>query len=486
METTRTTHNMLINGEMVGAADGGWIDVENPGSKTMFARVPRGTATDVDLAVTSAKNAFPDWSRTSPSERSRALSAIADLVEQQHEEMARLLASENGNALRTQSRAEVTRVAEIFRYLAGLSRELKGQSSYVSATTLDYTRREPYGVVGAIVPWNSPISLAAQKIAPAICTGNTIVLKASEVAPLGVLMLGQACSEVLPPGVVNVITGYGSECGAPLAAHHDVRKVSFTGSTAVGRSILVAASERIASVSLELGGKSAQVVFPDVDEDLVAEGIITAMRFTRQGQSCTAGSRLLVHADIADSLLASLTDKLKQLQVGDPLDESSDIGAIVNQRQFDRVCNYIGEAERQSPGSLLLGGQPPSVGPLTRGYFVEPTVFLNLPDSTPMVREEVFGPVLSVETWREEDEVIARANDSEYGLAGYVWCKAGAPALRVAHALEAGWVLVNQGGGQALGHSYGGMKQSGLGRELSLEGMLESFTEHKQVSVSLR
>jgi acyl-CoA reductase-like NAD-dependent aldehyde dehydrogenase len=485
MDSTKMTLKMLVDGASVGAREGGWIDVENPGNKTVFAQVPRGTAADVDQAVTAAKKAFVGWSRTSPAERSVALFAIADLLEKRHEEIARLVASENGNALRTQSRGEITRVVEIFRYLGGLSRELKGQSSYVSATTLDYTRREPYGVVGAIVPWNSPVSLAAQKIAPAICTGNTIVLKASEVAPLGVLMLGQACAEVLPPGVVNVITGYGAECGAPLAAHHDVRKVSFTGSTAVGRSILVAASERIASVSLELGGKSAQIVFPDVDQDTVAEGIITAMRFTRQGQSCTAGSRLLVHADIADSLLAALTDRLKRLRVGDPLDESTDIGSIVNQRQFDRVCNYISQAEGQSPDCLILGGKPPTTGPLTKGYFVEPTVFFNLPKTTPMTHEEVFGPVLSVETWHDEDDVIARANDSEYGLAGYVWCKAGAPALRVAHALEAGWVMVNQGGGQALGHSYGGVKQSGLGRELSLEGMLESFTQHKQVSVNL-
>ena len=476
---------MLIDGEWVGSHDGGWIDVESPANKSIIAKVPRGTSADVDRAVAAAKRAFLPWSRTSPVERSAALFAIADLLEQRQEELARQVASENGNALRTQSRGEAARVTEIFRYLGGLCRELKGQASYVSAGTLDYTRREPYGVVGAIVPWNSPISLAAQKIAPAICTGNTIVLKASEVAPLGVLMLGQACAEVLPPGVMNVLTGYGTECGAPLAAHHDVRKVSFTGSTAVGRSILVAASARIASVSLELGGKSAQIVFPDVDEDTVAEGIISAMRFTRQGQSCTAGSRLFVHEDIADSLLARLTDRLKQLRVGDPLEESTDVGSIVNERQFDRVCHYVSEAIEQSPKSLLLGGLPPSEGPLTAGYFVEPTVFLNLPTTTPMTHEEVFGPVLSVSTWREEEDVIALANDSEYGLAGYVWCRAGAPALRVAHALEAGWVMVNQGGGQALGHSYGGVKQSGLGRELSLEGMLESFTQHKQVSVSL-
>lgn len=476
---------MLIDGTWVDALDGETIEVESPGDKSILATVPRGRSVDVDRAVAAAKAAFPGWSRSTPAERGRALTAIADQVEERQEELARLIASETGNALRTQSRGEASRVAEIFRHLAGLCRELKGVSSYVSASTLDYTRREPYGVVGAIVPWNSPVSLAAQKIAPAICTGNTMVLKASEVAPLGVLMLAEMCARVLPAGVLNVVTGYGNECGAPIAEHRDVRKVSFTGSTAVGRSILIAASQRIASVSLELGGKSAQIVFPDVDEDIVAEGVISAMRFTRQGQSCTAGSRLFVHEDIAESFLARLIDRLKQLHVGDPLHEDTDMGALVSKRQFDRVCAYVKGALDRSPGSLLLGGLPPEDGPLSLGYFMEPTVFLNLPDDVPMTHEEVFGPVLSVSTWRDEEEVIAKANDSEYGLAGYVWCKAGAPALRVAHALEAGWVLVNQGGGQALGHAYGGMKQSGLGRELSLEGMLEGYTEHKQVSVNL-
>ena len=262
-------------------------------------------------------------------------------------------------------------------------------------------------------------------------------------------------------------------------------KVSLTGSTAVGRSILAAASNRIAAVTLELGGKSAQIVFPDVDLDYTTDGVMTAMRFSRQGQSCTAGSRLFVHESIADKFLEMLTTKLKKMRVGDPLDEANDTGSVVNAKQFDRVSTYIREAIECRPSSLILGGLPPASGPLSEGYFFEPTVFLNLPPEARMTREEVFGPVLSVTTWRTEEDVMARAHDSDYGLAAFIWSRAGAPALRMAHAIEAGWVLVNQGGGQQIGHSYGGIKHSGLGREFSLEGMIESYTEVKQISVNL-
>lgn len=476
---------MWIDGKQVPARGGGWIDVENPSMKSVIARVPRGDADDVTDAVRAARDAGTAWARTSAEERRHALDGIADLLDDRSEAIARQIATENGNAIRTQSRPEALRTADLFRFAASVCQEIKGISDYVSAETLDYTRREPYGVVGAIVPWNSPVSLAAQKIAPAIAAGNTVVLKASEVAPLGVLMLAAACNEVLPAGVVNVITGFGDECGAALVAHPSVPKISFTGSTSVGRSILVAASQRIASVSLELGGKSAQIVFPDVDVDAVVPGIVSAMRFTRQGQSCTAGSRLFVHADVAPLLLPALRTALGRLKIGDPLDESTDVGSIVSRRQFDRVCGYVSEAAATYPESVYMGATVPTTGPLAAGYFLEPTVFVDLPSDARLNREEVFGPVLSASTWRDEDDVLARANGSIYGLAGYVWCRDGAAALRVAHSLEAGWVMVNQGGGQALGHSYGGMKQSGLGRELSLEGILEGFTQTKQISVSL-
>ena len=485
MAESIVTQQMLINGQWVDSLDGDWINVENPSTKTVFAKVPRATAHDVNLAVAAAKQASHSWKRTTAADRGKMLFAIADGLEANKEKIARLISTENGNALRTQSRGEAAVTVDIFRYVAGLARELKGKTVYLNPENLDYTRREQFGVVGAIVPWNAPLMLAALKIAPAIMTGNTMVLKASEEAPMAVLEMARICSEVLPAGVLNVLTGYGVECGARIAEHPDIPKVSFTGSTAVGKSILAAASNRIASVSLELGGKSAQIVLPDVDHNYTADGVITAMRFTRQGQSCTAGSRLFLHESIADSFLATLTDKLKKMRVGDPLNEENDTGSLVNAKQFARVSAYVQEAIETAPKSLLIGGLPPSSGPLSQGYFFEPTVFLNLPEEVRMTREEVFGPVLSVTTWRDEADVIEKANQLQYGLAAFVWARAGAPGLRIAHALDAGWVMVNQGGGQQLGQSYGGMKQSGSGREFSLEGMLESYTEVKQVSVHL-
>ncbi len=423
MDTSVVTHQMLIDGKWVDSCDGDWIGVENPANKTIFARVPRGKAADVNLAVAAAKRAFQSWKRTAAPERGRILFQITEALEKNKENLARLISTENGNAMRTQSRGEAALTVEVFRYVAGLSREIKGKTMYLNPDNLDYTRREPYGVVGAIVPWNAPLLLAALKIAPALMTGNTVVLKTSEEAPLAVLELARLCNDFLPAGALNVLTGNGLECGVPLVEHRDVPKISFTGSTAVGRSILAAASSRVAAVTLELGGKSAQVVFPDVDLDYTTDGVITAMRFSRQGQSCTAGSRLFVHESIAEAFLEMLTGKLKRMRVGNPLDEVNDAGTVVNAKQFDRVSTYIREAIACKPEALILGGLPPTTGPLSEGYFLEPTIFLNLPDDARLTREEVFGPVLSVSTWREESEVIERANTSDNGL--NVWCIGG-------------------------------------------------------------
>jgi betaine-aldehyde dehydrogenase len=283
-----------------------------------------------------------------------------------------------------------------------------------------------------------------------------------------------------------VLTGYGEECGAALAQHPLVRKLTFTGSTEVGKLVMRAAAERIVPVSLELGGKSPAVVFPDADDDRVVDGVIGGMRFTRQGQSCTAGSRLFLHRSIFDSFLQKLAAKLSALKIGDPLDEATDMGAIINRKQFERVCSYIGDGLRQQDARLVIGGLPPKDGPLSAGYFVQPTVFAEVRNEWRIAREEIFGPVLAAIPWTEESEVIRMANDSHYGLAAYVWTHDIGRALRTAHAIEAGWVQINQGLGQSLGHSYGGVKQSGIGREFSLEGMLDSFTQRKSVTVNLQ
>ena len=312
-----------------------------------------------------------------------------------------------------------------------------------------------------------------------------MVLKAAEDAPLGVLLLAEVCQQFLPPGVLNVLTGFGEECGAPLARHPIPRKLSFTGSTAVGKSVMHAAADRIVPISLELGGKSPSIVLPDANEDWVLDGMVAAMRFSRQSQSCTAGSRLFLHRDIFDDFLEGLGRKVKALKIGDPLDEASDIGTIINEKQFKKVCGYVEEGLKQRDARVVIGGLPPTDGPLSEGYYAIPTIFANAANDWRLAREEIFGPVLVAIPWSDEADAIRMANDSHYGLAAYVWSHDIGKALRTAHAIESGWVQVNQGLGQSPGHSYGGYKESGIGREFSLEGMLDSYTQGKNVTVNL-
>lgn len=477
---------MLIDGEWLGAAAREELEVLNPARHgERIARVPRSREADVDRAVSSSQRAFPGWRSMAPLERGKALVRIADGLAERSEDLARLIASETGNAIRTQSRPEAKTAAEIFRYFGGLGGELKGDTVPLGENYVSYTVREPWGVVGGIVPWNSPVQLSALKIAMALAAGNTLVLKAAEDAPLGVLFMAELCQQHLPPGVLNVITGYGEECGAALANHPGIAKLSFTGSTEVGKSVMRAAANRILPVSLELGGKSPAIVFPDSDDDKTAAGVMLGMRFTRQGQSCTAGSRLFVHESIFDSFLDRLIGKLKQLKIGAPLAEETDMGAIINEKQFSKVCQYIEEGI-DTPGSeLLLGGPPPAEGPLAEGNFVQPTVFRNVSNDWRLAREEIFGPVLVAIPWSEEQRMIEMANQSHYGLAAFVWCRELSGALRTAHAIESGWVQVNRGGSQIIGQSYGGYKESGLGREFSLEGMLDGFTQTKSITVDL-
>jgi betaine-aldehyde dehydrogenase len=477
---------MLIDGQWVPADNGEFLSVEDPGQKGNEAgQVPRGGSAEVDRAVTAAAKAFPAWRDTPARERGKAMLKIADSLESQVEDFARLYTLETGNAIATQSRGETMLTADMFRYFGGIASEIKGEVIPLGENLFSYTRREPLGVVGGIIPWNAPLALGALKITMAVTAGNTLVLKPSMEAPLTAIKLARLCSEHLPKGVLNVVTGTGSECGQPLLDHPGIAKLSFTGSTEIGRRIMQAAAERIIPVSLELGGKSPQIVFPDANDDDTVQNIINGMRFIRQGQSCTAGSRLFLHESICDDVLARLTEKLKGIKIGDPFDEATQMGAIVNRTQYETVCRYIEEGLERPGAKALMGGMPPAEGPLSQGYFVEPTIFTGVENDWRIAKEEVFGPVLVVIPWTDEAAVIQMANDTHYGLAAFIYTRNISKALKTAHAVESGFVQVNQGLGIVPGQSYGGFKQSGIGREWSLEGMLESFTRRKSITVNL-
>lgn len=492
-QTGETNHEtirreqMLIDGKWVNAVNGATFTVESPARRdSVIAEVPSAGSEDVNRAVQAAGKAFDSWKRVPPRDRGKLMLKISDDLETQVEEIARTTASETGNALRTQARPEAKSAVELFQYYGGVAGELKGETVPFGEDTLCYTRREPLGVVAGIIPWNSPLALAALKISAAIASGNTIVLKPSVSAPLAALELARICDRHLPPGVVNVVTGSASECGTPLAQHPMIRKISFTGSTEAGRALMRVAADRIVPATMELGGKNPQIVFPDSDAEDVVEGVFLGVRFTRQGQSCTSGARLYLHESIFDSFLDKLVKRLNKVVVGDPLDEATDMGAIINRSQFDKVCGYIQDGLNQEGARLLTGGLPPSEGPLAKGYFVEPTVFGNVRHEWRIAKEEIFGPVLAAIPWNDEQEVIRMANDSLYGLAGFIWTRDIGKGLRMAHAIEAGFMQVNQAVGPMVSHSYGGYKMSGIGREWSLEGMLESFTQRKVVIVNLK
>ncbi|MEW2508070.1 aldehyde dehydrogenase family protein [Amycolatopsis sp. NPDC047767] len=478
---------MLIDGEWVEARSGRWREVTSPAHRgTVLARVPEADREDIDRAVTAARAALGPWRAQHFKTRQRALGKIADAIEARAEELARTTAADTGNALRTEARPEVATLVDLFRYFAGVAGEVKGTTLPAGDGQLQYTRLEPLGVVGAIVPWNSPLAIVGFKIPAALAAGNTVVLKAAEDAPLSVLQLAQICAEHLPAGVLNVLSGDGRVAGAALVEHPGIDKISFTGSTEVGRVVARSAGERLIHASLELGGKSPSIVFPDAVDDQLIDGLLLSTRFFRQGQSCTAGTRLFLHEEIHDEVVEKLVARLRTLTVGDPLDEASDMGAVINEKQFDAVRAYLDDGRAQAGMTAAIGGTAPSDGPLANGLYHIPTVFTGARNDFRLAREEIFGPVLVAIRWRDRDEVIRMANDSNYGLAAYVWTGDLDQALTTAHRLEAGWVQVNQGGGQVVGQSYGGYKDSGLGREVSLEGMLAGFTQTKQINVRLR
>jgi acyl-CoA reductase-like NAD-dependent aldehyde dehydrogenase len=475
----------FIGGRYVPARSGKTFAVVNPATGEEIGRAAEGDAADVDAAVASAAEAQKAWAKVPARKRGAMVHACATALKAHIDELGRLIALETGKALRTESRVEANVVADVFEFFGGLGSELKGESVPFAPNVLSVTVREPLGVVGAIIPWNVPMLLMALKVAPALVAGNTVVVKSAEEAPLAVLRICEILNRVLPPGVFNMVSGFGPECGAPLVAHPKVRKVTFTGSVETGKIVSKAAAEKLIPVTLELGGKSPMIVFADCDFDKTVSGALTSMRFTRQGQSCTAASRIYVERPIFDRFVTAMKSAVDQMVMGDPLDEKTDIGTIVSEGQLEKVKAYIAEGKATPGATAHVCSAMPTDPALRKGLFVQPVIFTGLDGSSRLVKEEIFGPVTVIQPFDDAESVLAEANDSEYGLAASLWTNNLKVGLDLAHRLEAGLVQINQNLVVQANLSYGGVKSSGLGKEASLEAMLEHFTHKKTIMVNM-
>ncbi len=474
----------LIGGRFVPARSGKTFAVVNPATGEEVGRAAEGDAADVAEAVEVADAAQKAWATMASRKRGALVGQCAALLREHVEELARLIALETGKALRTESRVEANTIADIFEFFGGLGGELKGETVPFAPNVLSVTVREPLGVVGAIIPWNVPMLLMALKVAPALVAGNTVVVKSAEEAPLTVLRVCELVNHILPPGCYNMLSGYGPECGGPLVAHPKVRKVTFTGSVEVGRIVSKAAAEKLIPVTLELGGKSPMLVFADCDFDKTVAGALTSMRFTRQGQSCTAASRIYVERPIFRRFVDAMAEKVDAMVMGDPLDEKTDIGTIISPEQFGKVQKYIEQGKATAGAEGRACSAMPGDPALKKGLFIQPHIFTNLPDDSPLVQEEIFGPVTCIFPFDAPEEVLAKANGTEYGLAASVWTNNLKVGLELAHRLEAGLVQINQNLVVQANLSYGGVKSSGLGKEASLEAMLEHFMHKKTIMVN--
>ena len=477
---------MIIDGEECESRDGKYFSVESPIVRNLsIAELPCATLEDVNHSVESAHKAWGIWGKMKAADRRQIMLKIADELEKHTEEIAWLLAIETGNAMSTNSRPESLKAPDVFRFFGGLAQEMKGFTLPVGEGLFSYTRREPLGVVAAITPWNAPVATGCIKVAPALAMGNCVVIKAASTAPLAMLKVVEICNKHLPPGVLNMISGSGRVCGKALAEHPLVRHITFTGSTDVGRELMKVGAQRIVPATMELGGKSPQIVFPDVEiTDKLMNTIAANAGLFRAGQVCVAGTRIFVHKDIEEKFLAAFCERLKTIKVGNPLDESTECGAIVDRQQFETVCGYIAEGIKEAGRQPIVGGLP--VKPeLLEGYYIEPTLFEHADNKWKISQEEIFGPVIVEIPWETEEEVIAMANDTKYGLSSYVYTNNIDKALKTANAIEAGAVQINGGAGALLSSPYGGYKESGIGREYDLESMVESFSQVKNVHVNL-
>jgi phenylacetaldehyde dehydrogenase len=474
------TRQMLINGKWVDAASGKTFPSYNPATGEVLARVAEGDKEDINRAVAAARAAFETgpWRKLTPSERGRLIWKLADLIEKHSEEFAQLESLDNGKPVTVARVADLPNTVDMFRYMAGWATKIEGNTITLSGQGdkfFAYTLREPVGVVGQIIPWNFPLLMAAWKLAPALATGCCVVLKPAEQTPLTALLLGEMVQEAgIPDGVVNIVPGYGETAGAALSAHPDVDKIAFTGSTEVGKLILHAAAGNLKKVSLELGGKSPNVVFQDADIERTIPGAAMAI-FFNHGQCCCAGSRLYVEDKQFDKVVGGVSDIASKIRVGPGMDASTEMGPLVSEEQLNRVCGYLesgfAEGAKATTGGARHGD---------KGYFVKPTVLVNTNEKMKVVREEIFGPVVTAIPFKDVDDLVAKANNTEYGLAAGVWTRDIAKAHRIASKLRAGTVWINCYNVFDAALPFGGYKQSGWGREMGHE-VLELYTEVKSV-----
>jgi 1-pyrroline dehydrogenase len=477
MSVTVARYQNFVGGKWVDAAEGATAEILNPATGETIGEVPEGSQADVDRAVEAAKAALPDWLETTPGERAEMLLKLADAIDANTEELAQLESQNVGKPLPA-SRDEMPVSSDNIRFFAGAGRVLEGRSTgeYMRGYT-SWIRREPIGVVGQVAPWNYPLMMAVWKIAPALAAGNVVVLKPSEQTPLTTLRMAQLAEEIFPPGVLNVITGDGEPVGAGLVRHPDVRMVSLTGDVATGKEVARAAADNLKRVHLELGGKAPVVVFDDADPAAVAEGIKIA-GYWNSGQDCTAASRVMAGPKVYDKLLEELVPAVESLQVGDPAtSDDIEMGPVISKAQQDRVFGFL---ERASGAKVLTGGG--SNG--DKGFFVQPTVVAEVGQEDEIVQKEVFGPVVTVQRFADDDEALAWANDVEYGLSASVWTRDIGRALNAARKLEFGTVWINDHIPLVSEMPHGGYKQSGYGKDLSAYS-LEDYTQIKHVMAKL-
>lgn len=474
---------MLINGDLVASESGDLLESVNPANEESLGHVPAATSADVNRAVAAAEAAHPAWAAVEPKERSALIRKIAQRLREEAEHILQVEVVDTGNTI-NKMRADVATAGDTLDFYAGFATEIKGETVPASGKNLHFTIREPYGVVGRIIPFNHPIKFAANALAAPLMAGNTVVLKPPETSPLSATILAEICRELVPPGVVNIVTGNGLPAGDALARHPAVKRLAFTGSVPTGRAVQRSAAEGgVKHVTLELGGKNPLIAFPDTKPDAIAQFAVAGMNFAWQGQSCGSTSRLLLHESLYKPVLERIIEKVSGLRLGDPLDEKSQMGPINSKRQYERVCAMV-QSGISDGARLMTGGKRPPGADYKRGYWLEPTVFADVKPGMRIADEEIFGPVLSVFSWRDEKEALQLANATQYGLTASIFTNDLKKALRAARAIKSGYIWINGTSAHFHGTPFGGYKSSGLGREEGIEELL-SYTEVKTIHVML-